>query len=175
MGETEISHDEAAGQFNDHLVHGVFCRAETSGEVAVETMLCAPGVTSLMTEAAVVAGGINEALERRHEHRVDVGAIASFIAARDDRNVQCSEKGIHSYDALGVRKAWKLGRSIALDLACIEDIIAASEESRPIFALVAVRAVGLIRPWVVAITSTHLLPEHDRCCLLSLADLAAEL
>src|SRR6266849_1118734 len=100
MGDAEISHDEAADQFNDHLVHGVRCRTETSGEVTVETMLCARGATCLMTEAAVVAGSINEAHERRHEDRVGVAAIASFIAARDDRNVQCSEKGVRSCDAL---------------------------------------------------------------------------
>src|SRR5215472_11938024 len=80
MGDAEISHDEAARQLNDHLVHGVFGRAKTSSEITVETMFCARGVTSLVAEAAVVAGGVIKALERWHEDRVDIGAIAGFNA-----------------------------------------------------------------------------------------------
>lgn len=116
MGDAEVSHNEAARELDDDLVHGVLCRTKTSSEVAIETMLCASGVTGLMAEAAVVAGGIDESLERRHEDGINAGTIAGFIAARSDRNVQCSKKGVGSYDALGIGQAREVGRRVAADL-----------------------------------------------------------
>jgi hypothetical protein len=142
VSDAEVSHDEAARELDDYLVHGLLCRTKMSSEVPIETMLCASGVTGLMAEAAVVAGGIDEFLERRHEDRVNAGTIAGFIAARNDRNVQCSKKGVGFCDALGIGQAREVGRCVAVDLSRVEDLIVACEEAWPIFVLIAMGAVG---------------------------------
>jgi hypothetical protein len=78
-------------------------------------------MSGLMTDAAVVACGIGETLERRHEDRINAGTVAGFIAARNDRNIQRSEKCIRACDALGIGEARKVGRCVAVDLHGVED------------------------------------------------------
>ena len=102
MGDAEIGHDEAARQFDDDLVHGVFGRTETSTEITIESVRRAAGMPGLMSEAAVVAGGVDEALERRHEHCVDVGTIAGLIVTGNDWKVERGEEGVGSCNTLGL-------------------------------------------------------------------------
>ena len=87
MSDAKVRRDEAAGQLTDDFVHGVFRGAEAAAEVAVEPVPGACGVRCLMSKARVVACGIDEALERRHEDRIDTGAVAGLVAAGDDRDL----------------------------------------------------------------------------------------
>jgi len=102
MGDARIGLDEAARQFDDDLVHGVFGRTETSAEITTEPVRRAGGISGLVTEAAVVAGGVVKALERRNEPCVDVGTIAGLIATGNDWNIDHGEEGVGSCNMLGL-------------------------------------------------------------------------
>jgi hypothetical protein len=168
VGDAQIGHDEAARQFDDDLVHGVFGRTETSAEITTESVRRAGGVSGLVTEAAVVAGGVDKALERRHEHCVDVGTTVN------DWNIERGKEGVGSRNTLGLGQTRKVGQNIAVDLACVEGPVATREE--PYAALAFVMLVPLSVVSVVAVIAVRdLLPEYDSRCLLAPADLSAEL
>src|SRR6516164_7071706 len=175
MGDAQISHDEAARQFDDDLVHGVFGRTETSAEITIESVRRAAGMPGLMSEAAVVAGGVDEALERRHEHCVDVGTIAGPIATGNNWNIERGEEGVGSCDSLGLGQTRQVSQNIAVDLACVENPVAAREEPCAAVAFVMLGPPSVVSVVVAVIAVRDRLPEYDSRCLLAPADLSAEL
>ena len=165
MGDTEIREDERCGKFGANLLDREAVALEPFGEVAVEPVLCASGVTTFVQQCAHVGRRVAECGKGRHENLVEIDPVMRVVCPLGDRNLQCRN------ERLGVREPFALGqdrdrcRLVAFHLSEVEHGERAGEHAP---------GAGFALIMIIVGARCSLLPEYDRGAVLPFANLRTE-